>query len=223
MADSNNPWGPRGGGKKPNKDLEEWLKGFQNLFGKKKKPNPWGEPPKPNQPGTPNVNLGLLVLAALVIFLLVRSVYQIQPGEQGVVLRFGQFHQTSGPGLNFVIPFIEKVIKVDVETLRKEEFASRRTSNAEFGMRDGTAADQESLMLTSDFNVVQINWVVQYKIRDAEHFLFNIENPRAVVRDISESVIRRLVGNRDFNYVLNNREELGLATMEEMQDLLDKY
>jgi len=219
MADPNNPWGPKGS-KKPS-DLEELLqKGIKNLFGKKpQKKNPWGQPEQPEGPQK-NINMGAIILIVLVIFVGFKSVYQIQPGEQGVVLRFGQFAQTTGPGLNFLIPMVEQVIKVDVESIRKEEFGFRRGGLA----RGGTGnLDLESLMLTSDFNVIQVNWVVQYKIRDPEHFLFNIENPRAAVRDVSESVIRRLMGNRDFNFVLNNREELGISTMNEMQALLDKY
>ncbi len=219
MPDPNNPWGPRNTGPKRPNELDELIKGIKKLFGGKTKPkSPWGQGPKNAGPEVPSLNLVAIGLALVALFLVFRSVYQIQPGEQGVVLRFGQFHQTTSSGLNFLIPFVEEVIKVDVESIRKEEFGTRRTSGL-----GSNALGLESLMLTSDFNVIQVNWVVQYKIRDPEHFLFNIENPRAAVRDSSESVIRRLVGNRDFNYVLNNREELGTATLEEMQGLLDKY
>ena len=225
MADPNNPWGNgnKGGGKKP-PEFDEWLQNLTNkLLGKKKPKSPWGGGPE--EPEAKPFNLIPIILIGIVLLFGARSVYQVQPGEQGVVLRFGQFHQTTGPGLNFVIPLVEQVIKVDVENIRKEEFGFRQSNIAggRNSNRAGSALDLESLMLTSDFNVIQIDWVVQYKISDPENFLFNIEDPRAAIRDVSESVLRRIVGNRDFNYVLNNRGEVGNSTKEEMQQVLDKY
>ena len=218
MADPNNPWGNRGGKKPP--EFDEWLQNITNkLLGKKKSKSPWGN--GPDEPESKSFNFIPLILLAIVVIFGAKSVYQVQPGEQGVVLRFGQFHETTGPGLNFVIPLVEQVIKVDVENIRKEEFGFRQNTTG--SGRAGSALDLESLMLTSDFNVIQIGWVVQYKIRDPENFLFNIEDPRAAIRDVSESVLRRIVGNRDFNYVLNNREEVGNSTKVEMQQVLEKY
>jgi len=224
MSDPGNPWGNRGGGKKPN-DFEDLInKGLKSLFGEKK-PSNAGGPPSDGQEPPSNKSFGsvaFLVIAGMLAFM---SVYQIQPGEQGVILRFGQFYSNASPGLNFMLPFVEKVIKVDVESIRKEEFGASLTVQRSLGNNfpNSSGADLQSLMLTSDLNVIQLSWVVQYKIRDPEMFLFNIENPRAAVRDVSESVVRRLVGNRDFNYVLNNREELATSTRVEMQELLDKY
>jgi modulator of FtsH protease HflK len=157
-----------------------------------------------------------------VLFLGYQSVYQVNPNEQGVVLRFGKFQSLSGPGLHFLIPFMDKVIKVDMESIRTEEFGFRQNITRAYPQAS-QAMDLESLMITADNNILQLNWVVQYKVQDPEHFLFNIRDPRDTVRDISESVVRRMVGNRNFDYVLNNREEMALATQNEMQDLLDKY
>ncbi|MDT8445986.1 MAG: FtsH protease activity modulator HflK [bacterium] len=222
MSEPGNPWGNRGG-KKP-ADLDELIaKGLKNLFGGGgKKPGPMGTGGGGPKDASPK-NLGGMALLLVFGLMAYLSVYQIQPGEQGVILRFGQFHNTSQPGLNFLIPFIEKVIKVDVETIRKEEFGTTRTTNRFGEPVSNSGTDLQSLMLTADLNVIQLNWVVQFKIRDPEMFLFNIESPRAAVRDINEAVVRRLVGNRDFNYVLNNREELAESTRQEMQDVLDSY
>ena len=223
MSDGNNPWGNRG--KKPS-GLDDLIQdGIKKILqGTKKKglhPVGGGSDGDDNKPAK-GLNIGLVVIVVIVLFLGFQSFYQIQPGEQGVVLRFGRFHQTTSPGLNFLFPIIEKIIKVDVETIRKEEFGFRNTI-ADTRFQSGNSNNLESLMLTADLNVIQLNWVVQYKVRDPDHFLFNIEDPRAAVRDISESVIRRLVGNRDFDYVLENREELAHSTRLEMQELLDKY
>ncbi len=220
MPDDNNPWGNRGKKTSELDDLiQDGIKKLVNSFKGNSKP-PGGDEDKPEGTG----KSWMIIILGFIIYLAFQSAYQIQPGEQGVVLRFGRYHHISSPGLNFKFPLIEKIIKVDVESIRKEEFGSRRSIGNRRGLGvSSNLMDLESLMITSDKNVVQLNWVVQFKIRDAENFLFNIENPRAAVRDISETVIRRLVGNRDFDYVLNNRNELALSSRLEMQDLLNKY
>jgi membrane protease subunit HflK len=218
MSDNMNPWGNRD--KKPSELDEIIQQGLKKIFNIKQ-----GNKPPSGQDGNvtpPGMNFGIVLVLLLILFLGFQSVYQIQPNEQGVVLRFGRFSNITSPGLNFLVPFIEKVIKVDVESIRKEEFGFRQNASRTYSQASN-ALDLESLMITADKNVIQLNWVVQYKIRDAESFLFNIRDSRAAVRDVSESVIRRLVGNRDFDYVLNNREELAESTLKEMQDVIDKY
>lgn len=220
MSDDRNPWGNKG--RKPSELDEIIQQGLKKLFGDRK----GNKPSSPDDKGTKplkGTSLGLIIAILVILFLGYQSVYQIQPNEQGVILRFGKFYNITGPGLHFLIPFAEKAIKVDVESIRKEEFGFRQNITRGFSQTSSNTLDLESLMITADKNVIQLNWVVQYKIRDPEHFLFNIRNPRAAVRDVSESVIRRLVGNRYFDYVLNNREELAESSMKEMQDLLDKF
>lgn len=219
MPDNPNPWDNRG--KKPS-ELDEMIQqGLKKLFGMKQdRPRSVDPNGKPKTPG--GKNIGLIVLVVVILYVLFQSFYQVNPSEKGVVLRFGRYHNVTEPGLNFLIPFIEKVIKVDVDTIRKEEFGLRQNVSRGYS-QVSNALDLESLMITADKNVIQLNWVVQFRIQQPEYYVFNIENPEATVRDISESVIRRLVGNRDFDYVLNNRAELAQSTMLEMQELLDKY
>ncbi len=219
MPDNPNPWGNRG--KKPSELDDIIQQGLKKLFGMKQNkfpPSNKDGDPKP----TGGMNFGIIFIVLIALFLGFQSFYQIKPHEQGVVLRFGKFHNVTSPGLHFLIPFVEKIEKVDVESIRTEEFGNRQNISSRYSQA-ASSLDLESLMITADKNVIQLNWVVQYKIRDAEHFLFNIREPQATVRDISESVIRRLVGNRDFDYILDNRELLGKSTMTEMQQLLDKY
>jgi modulator of FtsH protease HflK len=221
MPDNPNPWGDKG--RKPS-ELDELIQqGLKKLFGMKQ--NKFSPPSddqdnKAKAPG--GKNFGFILVIVAVLFLVFQSFYQVNPSEKGVVLRFGEFHNVTEPGLHFLIPFLEKVIKVDVDTIRKEGFGFRQTTSRSYS-QSPNALDLEALMITADTNVIQLNWVVQYRIRDPEYFVFNIKDSRAAVRDISESVIRRLVGNRDFDFVLNNRAELANSTMVEMQDLLDKY
>jgi membrane protease subunit HflK len=221
MSNGNNPWGNNNNQKPPefgdlvDKGLKR-MSSFLNDGGGKGS----GDGEEPEKKGSS----GLLVILVIgfLIFIGFKSFYQIQPGERGVVLRFGQYLTTTYPGLNFKIPMVDQVYKIDVETVRKEEFGFRSQLADNF-TRTSRTQNIESLMLTGDKNVININWVVQYRIEKPEDFLFNVRDVRAMVRDISESVIRRLVGNRDFDYVLDKREELALNTRTEMQDLLNKY
>ena len=219
MPDNLNPWGNKG--KKPS-ELDELIQqGLKKLFGMKQdRSRPSDNDGNPKAPGGKNFGVILIMLA--IVFLGVQSFYTVNPSEKGVILRFGKFYNVTEPGLHFLIPFIEKVIKVDVDTIRQEQFGFRQNVGRSYSQASN-ALDLEALMITADKNVIQLNWVVQYRIRDPEYFLFTIKDPKAAVRDISESVIRRLVGNRDFDYVLNNRDELAESTMVEMQELLSKY
>ena len=219
MPDNQNPWGNRG--KKPSELDEIIQQGLKKLFGMKQKKQPPTGGNK-EQPSPSGMSFGIIMAVVLVIFIVFQSFYQIETYEQGVVLRFGKFHNVTRSGLHFLIPLVEKVKKVNVESIRNLEFGFRQSASRNYG-QSASALDLQSLMITADKNVIQLNWVVQYIIRDPEHFLFNIKNPEATVRDISESVIRRKVGNRDFDYVLNNRDELAKSTQKEMQELLDKY
>ena len=222
MADNMNPWDNRG--KRPT-ELEDMIQQIiKKIFGAKRDKTPPGNNNGRKEGFSPRkkINISVIVIFILIVFVGWESFYQVDPGEQGVVLRFGKYYDTTKPGLNFLIPFIEKVIKMDVESVQKEEFGFRQSGSRNFSAASNST-DLESLMITSDNNVIQLNWVVQYRIAIPEDYLFNVENPRAIVRDISESVIRRLVGNRSFNFVLNNRNELAHSTLTEMQNHLDRY
>ncbi len=167
--------------------------------------------------------LGLFVAILVVANLLYNSFYTIEPGEKGVVLRFGRYTRTSEPGLNFMIPLIDKVIKVDVETVRKQEFGFRTKVPGQKTLYEKRGYDMESLMLTGDKNVIDLEWIVQYKISDPVAFLFNVRNVSQSVRDVSEAAIRQVVGNRDFDYALGNRDVIERQTTRFLQKVLDKY
>ncbi len=151
------------------------------------------------------------------------SFYTIEPGEKGVVLRLGEFNKLANPGLNFKLPIIDDVVKVDVETVRKQEFGFRTRIPGQKSIYSRQGYDAESLMLTGDKNVIDVQWIVQYKVQDPMAFVFQVRNVDQAVRDVSEMAIRRIVGNHDFDYVLSNREVLEAATARELQSTLDKY
>lgn len=170
---------------------------------------------------------GKLFLTVAVIIILITvaggSFYTIEPGERGVVLRFGQYSKTTNPGLNFKIPLIDDVVKVDIKTVRKEEFGFRTRSPGQRTEYAKRGYESESRMLTGDTNIIDVEWIVQYRVRDPFNFVFKVYNVRQAVRDVSETAIRRIVGNMDFDYVLGNREILASKTAQELQEVLNTY
>jgi membrane protease subunit HflK len=173
-------------------------------------------------PGFPGKLLSV-VLVILVLSLLNAAFFTIKPNEKGVVLRFGAYLHTVDPGLHFKIPLVDEVVKVDVTTTRKEEFGFRTMVAAQRSQYTRQGLSEEALMLTGDKNVIDVEWIVQYKIKDPVAYLFKVGNVAQAVRDVSEAVVRRIVGNMDFDYVLGNRDMLATQSLREMQRELDRY
>lgn len=150
--------------------------------------------------------------------------YTIQPNEVGVVLRFGKFIKTTNPGLHFKWPLIETVIPVKVEKVYTSEFGFRTQSPGIKTVYSQKSYDDESLMLTGDLNVLDLEWIVQFKIKDPFKVLFYVRNIDKTIRDISESVMRGVVGDNTFNEVLTiKRIEINNEVQKEMQKILDFY
>ena len=170
-------------------------------------------------------SLWLLILAALIVAAGYASVYTVAPEETGVIQRFGRYVRVTGPGLHFKLPFgIEKVSKVKTGRNFQMEFGYR---TVEAGVRSRFTErgfKEESLMLSGDLNVVDLQWTVQYKIGDPKDFLFQVKDVDSAIRDMSESVMRRVVGNRLFDFVLTvGRAEIADRVKVEMQKVLDSY
>jgi len=228
--DEQSPWGKGGRTPSPEEFIAELLKKLKNAFSGGDSATPPGEeggqgsaggPPKGFLGGLGKISIIILVI---VLFQVINSsYYTIKPGERGVVLRFGKYSKTSPPGLNFKIPLVDTVTKVDIETVRKEEFGFRTKVPGRQTVYSKEGYDSESLMLTADKNVIDVEWIVQYKVRDPFNFLFKVQDVRQSLRDIAETSIRRTVGNMDFDYVLSNREILAGASANELQAVLDSY
>ncbi len=217
MAEEQDPWG----NKKDNrpKNIDEWVEqGLKKFTEAIKKGTEEGKQFKAGGKSGPPNKSRLLGYFAIFILAIVAymSVFQIQPGEAGVILRFGKHVRTAPSGLNFIIPFVENVTKVDIETVRSVEFVNRNLESI-------SNYDNVASMVTADRNVINVNWVVQYRIKNPENYLFNIQNVSNTIKDFSEYVVRRNAGNRDFDYILNQREELAFSSYTEIQSLLDKY
>jgi membrane protease subunit HflK len=156
------------------------------------------------------------------------SWFTVQPEETGVVQRFGRVIRTADPGLHFKWPFgIETVKLVPTERVLKEEFGFR-TAAVTPGQRtryvESRSYEDESLMLTGDLNVIDVQWIVQYRIQDPIAFLFNVRDTRKTIRDITEAIMRRAVGNRLGSGVLTTgRVEIASEAHVEIQKVLSDY
>ncbi|HHN65695.1 MAG TPA: FtsH protease activity modulator HflK [Nitrospirae bacterium] len=176
----------------------------------------------------PKVNAKLVgwgVLAILLVILLYSSWFTVDTEEVGVVLRFGKFARTADPGLNFKLPFgIEKVYKVPVERQLKLEFGFRTTTPGVRTEYSTSKYPEESLMLTGDLNAAEVEWIVQFRIKDPYNFLFRVRNAVSTFRDINEAVMREVVGDRTVDEVLTiGRQEVASTVTLKLQELSDQY
>jgi len=173
--------------------------------------------------GFPGKILAVVLSVVILLGILNASFFTIKPNERGVVLRFGKYLRTVDPGLHFKIPMVDDVAKVDVMNIRKEEFGFRTLTAAQRSQYTRQGLSDEALMLTGDKNVIDVEWIVQYKIKDPVAYLFKVGNVAQAVRDVSEAVVRRIVGNMDFDFILGNRDMLATRAVREMQRELDRY
>lgn len=168
----------------------------------------------------------IIVLLLMVLFLRNLSVfYSVGPDEVGVVRQFGKYIRTTQPGLRFKLPLnIEKVDLIKVRHIFKEEFGFHTTKAGIISQRSPRDYREESHMLTGDLNVIVVEWIVQFKVKDPVKLLFNIRNPRETIRKISEAVMRQVVGDSSVNEVLTTRRvEINLQVQDKLQQILDSY
>lgn len=224
--DQQPPWGKKHKPQTPEEIVAQLINKLQDFFSDKKKPPATGDNQDPSgPPSSPFAHVGKLLTIVLIIIVLqgvYSSFFKIAPSEVGVILRLGEYSRTTPPGLHFKIPYIDRLYKVDVENIRKEEFGFRNRTPGQQSSVDRRAFDSESLMLTADKNVINVAWIVQYRVADPYAFLFKVADVRQAIRDNSESVTRRIVGNMDFDYVLSNRDLLAASVKKELQEQLDK-
>jgi membrane protease subunit HflK len=166
-------------------------------------------------------------LLAVLILLVIASTtwFTIDPEEAGVVLRFGRVARQVPSGLHMKFPFpLERVVKVPVERQLKEEFGFR---TEEAGIRTTYSTEDltdESLMLTGDLNVAVVEWTAQFRVHDPYKYLFKVRNVRKTFRDMNETVMREVIGDRSVNEVLTvGRQEIAAQVERRLQALCDQY
>lgn len=208
------PWGqgPLGGGQQPPPNLEEILRKGQDRV-------------RTMMPKGARGGWGILVIALVVVALWLGSgFYRVQQDEQGVVLRFGKFIQTTQPGLNYHLPTpIESVLTPKVTKVNRVDIGF--DSGEELG-RIGTVRPiaKESLMLTGDENIVDIHFSVFWRIKDAGQFLFRVDQPEVTLKAVAESTMREIVGQTPIQSTLTEgRRQIEAAAHEQIQQTLDEY
>ena len=170
-----------------------------------------------------------LVAVVLLVVLLVgafTSFHTVAPEGRSVVKRFGEVKHIRGPGLHFKLPFgIDRVYFVPTERQLTEEFGFRTVAvdgRTRYEKRSEHRA--ESLMLTGDLKVIDVEWVVQYRVEDANKYLHQVRDPTKTIRDVSEAVMRRIVGNELGSDVLTERrEDVATAARDELAGILDDF
>ena len=171
----------------------------------------------------------MLFFLFVLLFFVVTSFYTVEQDEVGVIRRFGKYVRTTEPGLHWRLPFnIEQLDKVRVKRIFKEEFGFRTKTPGVRTEYSKQSFDEEALMLTGDLNVIDISWIVQFKVKDAVHLLFNVRNPSSnpteTVRDLSEAVMRQVIGDYTVTEAITTRKnEINLEVAQKLQEALDLY
>lgn len=177
----------------------------------------------------PDIPGGLIlkgILGVVALAVLFSAWFTIEPEEAGLVMRFGKYVRTVPSGLHLKLPSpIEQVVKVPVERQLKEEFGFRTEgtsgSRRTYSQQDLSA---ESLMLTGDLNVAVVEWTAQYRVRDPYKYLFKVRSVQKTFRDMNETVMREVVGDRSVNEVLTvGRQEIAAEVEQRLQTLCDQY
>ena len=162
-----------------------------------------------------------ILFLAIILLTGFLSVYSIRADEQGILLRFGKYHSTANPGLGFKLPFVDHLYKVQTAKQFVEEFGFR-TIEAGKRTRFSDTYEAESWTLTNDLSVAEVKWQVQYMIFNARDYSFNVKNVESTIRDISESVMRKIVGRIPFDKVLKEgRQDISQQAKALMQEKLD--
>ncbi|MBF0306207.1 MAG: FtsH protease activity modulator HflK [Alphaproteobacteria bacterium] len=207
------PWGRGGGGQQP-PDIEDLLRKGQERI-RRAIPGGFGG----------GKAFGLLLVVAVGLWFLT-GFYRVGPDEQGVVLRFGKWVDTTGPGLHYHLPTpIESVLKPRVTRINTVELGFR-SIGGQRGAADTPTRDvsEESLMLTGDENIVDIDFAVFWQIKDAGQYLFNIRDPEGTVKVASESAMRDIIGQTPIHIALTEgRARIAIAARDLLQGLLDSY
>lgn len=167
-----------------------------------------------------------LIIVCLSIIWLASGVYRIEEGEQALVMRFNKFHRIGGPGLNFRLPTpIEREIIEKVDQSRRVEIGYRSINQSNMnGSSSSRDIKTESLMLTGDENIIELNVDATWHIRDLKQYIFNIQNPKETVKAAAESAIREVIGNTPITSVLSNRKQFISEKIEHLlQKILDQY
>ncbi len=206
--DNKDPWGKRRDQQGP-PDLEDIIKNLQKkvvgIFGGR---GGGGGGGRSSGGGLGGRSLMLILFAVFAIWA-VSGIYIVDEANRGVILQFGKFYTTTQPGPHWYPRFIQTVYIVETD----------RSRSIQIGM-----TNDEALMLTKDENIVDVKFEVQYKVKDAKNYLFNVRDPENTLKQATESALREVVGKNEMDYVLTTgRDDVASQTGKLIQDILDRY
>lgn len=166
-----------------------------------------------------------ILIVVIVAFSIMSGVYMVDQTEEAVVLTLGRYSRTTGPGLNYKLPLgLERVYKVPTKVIQTMQFGFRTDSAGITTIYSQKDYSGESVMLTGDLNIVDVSWIIQYRIVDPHAWLFNVNNKEKTIRDVSQSVINQLVGDRAIlNVIGSERTNIEDAGMQMTQRIIDSY
>ncbi len=169
--------------------------------------------------------VALIILVILAIAVITSTIFVVDQTEEAVVLFLGQYSRIAQPGLNIKLPFgIEKNFNIPTQVIQNMSFGFRTERPGITTVFSDVDYPEESVMLTGDLNIVDVEWIIQYRIVDPRRWLFNVENRVQTIRDISQSVVNQLVGDRTIIDVLGSeRSNIEIAAQDEMNRILASY
>ncbi|ATG90931.1 FtsH protease activity modulator HflK [Methylomonas koyamae] len=213
-GDKKDPWSGRNEKDNP-PDLDEVIRSLQDKLG-----GIFGGGKRGDSSNGPSMqSIGFLAAGALVLWGL-SGFYTVDEGTRGIVTRFGAYVATTQPGLNWHIPApIEQVQVINVEQQRFIEVGYRSGGGQAMG-----SVPKEAMMLTKDENIVDVRLAVQYQVKDAKDYAFNVLDPASTLKQVTESVQRGVIGRSDMDFVLTEgRSEIVAAIKTEIQSVMDAY
>lgn len=182
--------------------------------------------PDLSQISVPRGMIPIAIVGGLVVWALFSAVFTVPAESVGVIQRFGHYHGEVEPGLHFKLPFgIDRVTPVPVKRQLKEEFGFS-TPGATFGYQSSAPAQWalETTMVTGDLNTALVEWIIQFRIEESFDFLFKVRDPGATLRDVSESVMREVIGDRTVDEVLTiGRQDIESSAQVKLQEVVNKY
>ncbi|MFG1272597.1 FtsH protease activity modulator HflK [Xanthobacter flavus] len=204
-------WGPSSSGPTP-PDLEDLIRRSQDRL-------------RSIMPGSFGINGIILVIALVVAGWFLSGFYRVLPDEQGVVLRFGKFVGITQPGLNYHWPYpIETVLTPKVTFVNRIDIGMRVSEDTRRNGTRTTDVAEESLMLTGDENIVDVDFSVFWVINNAEEYLFNVQNPEGTIKAVAESAMREVIGRTNIQPILTGaRQNIETGVQELMQQVLNGY
>ncbi|AEW68542.1 HflK [Borreliella garinii BgVir] len=165
--------------------------------------------------------LVIIITLVLILIIIIANIFIVGPSEEAIVLRLGKLNRTLDSGIHVKIPLIEEKFIVPVKIVQEIKFGFLMSPN---DFRENDNSGDEGMIITGDLNIINIEWLVQYKIRDPYSFKFKVEDPETTIKDIAKSSMNRLIGdNTIFEIINDNRVGVTEGVKSSMNEIIDNY